>query len=296
MAHYSFRRNKDGAITSVRICIHTDNGQINTSYKPEFDDMPEDYIMLKARSYGDAMEGNIKFGTYLSPSTLFSDAAEYFIALGRSFGNTAKTERYYRTLLVRVKDPVYGFGNMPIGKITTGTINTFIMNLSQSENKHSPCVRCTVDIDKFLKNHHISVYSFAKKAGTSEDVIRRIRKGKNITLTSAEKICSVYGNNLESMFILTDPGKLSTTFLNDHINFIRSVFSLAVREHVIFFNPCDPVRRFKSSTTKKTGALSMDQIKRIFVCLKEEDNLEMVLFTFLLIFTGARRGEILGLK
>ena len=296
MAYYRIRRNKKGIITSVRITIHTDSGQVNTSYQPEYEDMTEEQILKKARIYGASLENQLFNGTQLTAGTSFNSAAEYYIALGTAFGNKPKTEEHYRDCLKRINDSEYGFGEMPIGRVTTGTINMFLMNLSASEDKHAQRMRCIASMEKFLKKHHVSAYAFARLAGLSEDTIHACLKGRNITLVSAEKICAVYHDKVSSMFEPVKKKPLSSNFKNRHISFIRAVFNLAVNEHVLMFNPCDPVRMFRVTSDSDTKALSMDEVQRLFSCLKDEENLEMVVFTLLLMFTGARKGEICGLK
>ena len=296
MAYYYPRKNKQGKITSVRICINTPDGQMYTSYKPEYEGMTEEQILNKARIYGASVDSQLKKGASLTADTPFRDAAEYFISLGMTFGNSVNTAEYYHTCMKRINDPDHGFGDMAIGKITTGTINMFVRYLATSTSKQPPRAHCIIDMRQYLADHDISIYAFAKRAKVSEDTVRACRDGRNVNLTTAEKICSVYGDKVMSMFEPVEAKPISASFMNDHITFIRSVFKLAVNEHVLMFNPCDSVRRFKEPPDKRAKALSIDEVRQVFECLENEENLEKVVFTLLLIFTGARKGEICGLK
>lgn len=297
MAHYNIRRNKSGKITSVKICIHKDGTQIYKSYKPPHNNMTDDEIIEAAQEYGDRIEFQLKTGNTLSVYTPFKDAAEYYIQMGRAFGDTAATESYYRACMVRINDPEYGFGDIPIGHINPGIINRFLMSLALSENRYEQKVHCIVDLNKYLKGHGLSIFAFAKVCGVSETTLYSCRDGKNITRTNAEKICAVYGDDIRSLFeeAGSNTRKLSTSFLNGHITFIRAVFNQAVREHVLSCSPADSTRRFKS-VSKEEEVLSIDEIKQIVSLLRDETHLEKAAFTLLLIYTGARNGEICGLR
>ena len=83
--------------------------------------------------------------------------------------------------------------------------------------------------------------------------------------------------------------------MNGHITFIKAVLEQAKKEHVIDYNSCDAIRKFKEAP-KEPEFFSIEEIMYIFSCLKEEKDLEQVVLTTLLIFTGAGCGEVAGLR
>ena len=297
MAHYGIRRNKNGNITSVRICIYKDGYQINKFYRPVRPGMTDEEIMAAAEEYGEMIEAQLKTDGSLSIFTPFREAAEYYIRLGMAFGDTPATEQFYRAILIRINDPEYGFGDVPIGEISTGTVNRFLIHLAMSECRYSERVRCIIDFRDYLDRHGMSIYSLAKEIGISDSTLYSCREGNNILRSKAEKICEYFGEDLSSMFERAECStrRLSSTYMNSHITFIRSVLSQAVRENVLKFNPADSTRKFKG-VVREQSVLSINELRNICDLLSSDDDLEMVAFTMLLIFTGARNGEICGIR
>ena len=297
MAYYGIRRNKQGIITSIRICIYHEGSQINKTYRPPKPGMTDVAILAAAEEYGNRVENQLKSTNEISILTPFKDAAEYYIRLGKALGDTSSTERFYHSCMTRINDPEYGFGDIPIGEITAGTINRFLIGLALSEYRYEEKVRCVVDLQAYLKDHGMTIYAFSKQSGISDTTLYSCRDGRNILRSTAEKICSFFGDDPDKVFAPAEYNyrKLSTTYMNSHITFIRSVFTQAVKEHVLMFNPTDSTRKFKGPSKEET-VLSIDELKRICTLLRNDDDLEMVAFTMLLIFTGARNGEICGLK
>ena len=89
-------------------------------------------------------------------------------------------------------------------------------------------------------------------------------------------------------------GGLSTKTIREHHNLIHAVFAQALKEGLVRTNPAEsatpPVNK-----KKEAEFFEVEDIQKIMSCLDKEP-LKWRCITLLMIATGARRGEIMGLK
>lgn len=89
-------------------------------------------------------------------------------------------------------------------------------------------------------------------------------------------------------------GKLSTKTILEHHRLIHTVLEMAVKEGLIPFNPADRVTLPKV-VKKEIECFQPEEVAAIRDALETEP-LKWKTLTHMLLITGARRGEILGLK
>lgn len=89
-------------------------------------------------------------------------------------------------------------------------------------------------------------------------------------------------------------GKLSNKTILEHHRLIHTVLEQAVKEGLIPFNPADRVELPKAER-KEVNYFQAEEVKAIAEALQTEP-IKWQTMTHLLLITGARRGEILGLK
>lgn len=89
-------------------------------------------------------------------------------------------------------------------------------------------------------------------------------------------------------------GKLSNKTITEHHRLISTVLEQAVKECLIPFNPAQRAQPPKAEK-KEVNYFQPDQVKAIRTALENEP-LKWKALVHLLLITGARRGEILGLK
>jgi integrase len=90
---------------------------------------------------------------------------------------------------------------------------------------------------------------------------------------------------------------LSAKSIKNYVSFISGVFQYAKEKQVINFNPCENVRLPKADTEEKE-IYSIEEMKNILALLHQEDekNFQFTVYFTLAVFTGFRRGEMLGLE
>jgi integrase len=91
--------------------------------------------------------------------------------------------------------------------------------------------------------------------------------------------------------------KLSAKTVKLHVSFVSTVFDYALKMQMISANPCRNVTLPKIEQKEREIYTIEEAQQLIDLLLKEESkNLKFVVFYILAIFTGFRRGELLGLE
>ena len=96
---------------------------------------------------------------------------------------------------------------------------------------------------------------------------------------------------------MTDRQYLARNTLHSMMTLISEMLDYAVEDGLLPKNPAASKRLFNPSTKKeRRRALTLEEIQDVIKQLYETDNLEHRRILALMLFTGMRRGEVLGLK
>ena len=92
-------------------------------------------------------------------------------------------------------------------------------------------------------------------------------------------------------------GKLSAKTIKLHISMISTIFDYAIKMQLIQSNPCRAVTLPKPDGEKRE-IYTLEEVQKLFELFEQEDddNYRYVLFYTLAIYTGFRKGELLGLE
>ncbi len=92
-------------------------------------------------------------------------------------------------------------------------------------------------------------------------------------------------------------GKLSAKTIKLHLSFISTVFDNAVKMQIVSSNPCKNVTLPKM-VQKERDIYTLEETQELINLLlhEEPEHMNFVVFFLLAIFTGFRRGELLGLE
>lgn len=111
----------------------------------------------------------------------------------------------------------------------------------------------------------------------------------------AEKISAITTKSIQEM--LNGKSDKSRKTLQDIMILLRAIMESALKDGIIPKNPADDKRITIPSMKKTTrNALGLNDIKSIIASIETLPNLDDRRFEALLIFTGMRRGEVLGLQ
>jgi integrase len=93
-------------------------------------------------------------------------------------------------------------------------------------------------------------------------------------------------------------GALSAKTIKNHIAFISSVFEYARKMQVLSFNPCGSVILPKDRAEEQQQEIyTVEETQNILelLCKEEKKNFHYTVYFLLAVYTGFRRGELLGL-
>ncbi|MCL1820309.1 MAG: site-specific integrase [Oscillospiraceae bacterium] len=95
---------------------------------------------------------------------------------------------------------------------------------------------------------------------------------------------------------LHSEGKPHKTIKN-HVSLISTVFRYAVKNQLISKNPCVGVD-LPRNDSKEREILTISEVHKLFALLNEEpaENMQFIVYITLAVYSGFRRGELLGLE
>ncbi len=304
MPNITPRRNKDGSTTYlIRVFRGYDgNGKqlkpYATSFKPPKGLSPKrekrEVDLFAAR-----FEEQCKRGYNLDNKQTFAEYAEYVIQLKERSGVKHNTIYSYRKLAERINQ---GIGHLKLNDIRPQHLNELYAQLSKCGLRESAGVAVAKTapnggtvLAARLKLLGITHKDVARKAGVATNTFANAVHGKNIAADKADAIAAALG---ESTAVLFDVQKnmqpLSNKTILEHHRFISVVLAQAEKELLIPYNPAAKATPPKVMA-KEANYFEVDDIKRIRDCLEQEP-IKWRAAVHLLLITGARRGEILGLK
>lgn len=185
-------------------------------------------------------------------------------------------------------------GHLQLGKIQPHHLMEFYNNLAESGVREDTKYRCKLDLKSIIKAKGYTVKHISELSGVAPTTFNSIFKGRNTTKKCAEKISSALEYDSNELFepINAEKSLSNNTILCYH-RIISSVLGEAVKQGILFSNPCSRVRTPKVKR-KEAEYLEEEDIIKLLQALNEEPLQYRALIT-LLLYGGMRRGEALGL-
>ncbi len=297
MANIQERRDKTGKLISYSIRIFRGRGADGKQLKPwtaTFDVSPtwtEKSARKKAEAFAATFEKECKEGTTSDSRRRFSEYCDYVILLKESRGAKHKTITSYKDLTARIYPEI---GHIKLKDLRADDLNRLYTKLSKTTAK-ATTAKSVVDLPAILKEKHLTRSALAKAAGLAECTVSAAVRGDSCSVKTAGAISDALGLKLEKAFLfLNENKKLSAKTVTEHHRLISTVLKQAVKEGLIPFNIAANAEPPKVER-KEVKSLQAADLPAILSALEAEP-LKWQAITHLLLITGARRGEILGLK
>lgn len=291
-------RNKDGSLSfQIRVSRGRDlNGKLlkpfSTTYRAE-PTWSDKTARKRAQDFAAVYERDCLGGVETDSRVTFQEYAEYVIDMKVANGTLKPTtEHRYREFTKRIY-PVMGY--MKIKDIKPAFLNKFYTQLLETPlDKESKAIS-TPKLKKVVEKSGLSMDEISRRAHCSHSTLKRAIDGYSINLKKATVISEVLGCKVDSIFRVELTAKtLSPKTVKEYHRFISSVLSQAEKEMLVPYNMA------KRATTPKQNAheanyFEPEMIKEIEAAFDKEPG-QRRLLGYMLIFTGARRGEVLGLE
>ena len=297
MANIQPRYDKNGKLISFSIRVFRGRGADGKQLKPwtaTFEvtkNQKEDAARKKAEAFAATFEEKCKSGLTSDNRQKFADYAEYVIKMKEHNGIKHSTIVWYREQAERVNPEI---GHIKLKDLRADNLNSLYLKLSETKIKPTKA-KAMIDLAAVLKEKKITRTEIAEKTGLSENTVRICIQGKNCSVETARKIAELLNLKFEKTFLVLNENKqLSSRTVSGYHRFISSVLSQAVKEGLIPFNVAERAEIPKIKK-KKIGSFQTSELISILNALEKEP-LKWRVVVHLLMITGARRGEVLGIR
>lgn len=300
MANIQERRDKSGRLISYSIRVFRGRSADGKQLKPwttTFEVSPtwkEDSARKKAEAFARDFERDCKAGVTTDTRLRFDEYANYVFALKE------KNKQIKRSTLVRYKElserTFEELGHIKLKDIRTDQLNAFYLKLGEKGVKKTISKAVSiVDLPELLKSKKISRMKIATDTGLAPSTVNSAVRGDSVSEDTARKICDYLGLKLEKTFLVsTENAALSAKTILEYHRMISSVLDQAVKEQLIPFNPASKATLPKTEK-KAVNYFEPEQVEAIIEALDSEP-IKWRALTHILIGSGCRRGECLGLK
>ena len=226
-------------------------------------------------------------------SMKFVDFADKWFSDYASTQLRPRTIDGYQRLMVRVYPAI---GHLYLDKIRPAHLVKFYKELSETPKEVT--YHCNIDLKAVLKSQGYNLTTFSNKMGCKLGAVKRAASGGNISLQNATIIAKALNLSLREVFTVgEDTETLSSSTVGKYHRVLSSMFQTAVEWGMMVANPCERVSPPKAKKRQKgdTQFLTQEQAIHMLELLEAEPTQYKNAIT-LLLFTGMRRGELLGLE
>lgn len=264
-----------------------------TMWWPPEKNMPKRKMKQQAMMAAYEFEKKLEQGYQVDDNQTFADYAQYVMELKQRSGLAATTLERYQGLLRRINPAI---GHMKLRDIRPQHLNELYKELAEHgirEDTHRAVPRKV--LAKKIKALGIPKYQIAEKCGVSQTTLNAAIRGDSIRTENAEGIANALGYDFSELFT----EKFNTTPLSDktileHHRLISTIFSQADKELLIPYNPAAKATPPKVKK-HKVESFQPEDMEDIITTLQNAP-IKWKTMTYILIDTGCRRGELMGLQ
>lgn len=223
----------------------------------------------------------------------FAEYAAYVLDLKERSGTKPKTLDRYRELMGRINQAI---GHMKLADIRPQHLNSFYKNLSEPGIRETGGIATAkIDLATWLKANKKSRAGIARAAGVAASTVSAAAQGQLIQEVKVEAIAQAMGKRLGDVFTVEyDMEPLSDKTVLAYHRLISIILAQAEKEMLVPYNAAAKATPPKAAK-KAPNYFQPETISEILKALEAEP-LKWQLITHMLLVTGCRRGEIMGLK
>ena len=238
-------------------------------------------------------ERSIEQGYSLDNKQTFAEYAAYVLELKERTGVRPTTLDRYRDLLGRINAAI---GHIKLANLRPQHLNAFYKNLAEPGLRiGGGSATAKIDLSKWLKDNKKSRAAIAEAAGISAATVGVAVKGDPIREDKAEAIAKAMGKRVADVFkVERNAAPLSDKTVLEHHRLISTILTQAEKEMLVPYNAAAKATPPKVEK-HDPNYFQPEEIAAILAALETEP-LKWQLITHLMIVTGCRRGEIMGLQ
>lgn len=295
MAQVTRREKKDGTV-SYTIRVYSDRTQSDkvitrckTVVPPP--GMSGKKIEKRVQERAMLFEQQVTNGMVLDSDMLLDDLIDRWFEEYANKHLKPKTLYDYKRMRSRI---TAGLGYLKVSKIKPAHLMAFYDNLEEKGVRRDSTYTATKALLNLLPRGTRG--ELAKQAGIGQDTMRMVYAGKSVSRKTAEKVSAVVGLAFSKAFVehTQKDGKLNNNTVIRYQAMLSSIFKKGVQWGLINENPCARAERPKASEID-VETLDEEEIVRLLEALADVPA-HFSVITQLALLTGARRGEICGLR
>ena len=299
MANLQERRDKSGKLISYSVRVHRGRGADGRQLKPwtaTFDVSPtwsEKTARKKAEAFAATFEKQCREGLTSEGRRRFAEYCDYVIELKEQRGAKHSTVVRYRELTERIYPAI---GHIKLNELRADHLNSLYTELSKPGSaKSRSWAHSKTDLAVTLKERGLSRAKLAEITGLPLNKVYAAVRGERVSAEAAEAICTALGLKLsEAFLVMRDNKALSAKTVLEHHRLISTVLEQALKEGLVAVNVAKRATLPKVER-KEVNYFQPEQLAAIREALEREP-LKWKTLVHMLLITGARRGEVLGLK
>lgn len=286
---------------SFEICVSagygTDGRQIRKymTWTPPVD-LTEKQLPKELERQKVLFEQRVQTGQHIDSGIRFSDYADLWMKRGKENAERPLAPKTYDRYVILLERINAALGHVKLADLQPHHIRELLENLRE------PGVRDKVSFTPAAKLREIvtaggrTMRKFAATAKVSADTVSRACGGSNVAREPAEKMSKALGVKMKDLFTPSgDQDRLSERTVLHHYRLLSAILTSAVVDDSIL--PANPAKRVRSPKCKKKEAEALDEAQAgRLLELIEAEPMEYKTAVRLLLYTGMRRGEALGLK
>lgn len=299
MANIQERRDKTGKLISYSIRVHRGRGADGKQLKPwttSFQVSPtwtEKSAKKKAEAFAATFEKECRDGVTSDSRQTFQHYCDYVLELKESRGAKHSTIVRYKELTTRIYPAI---GHIKLKDLRADHLNSLYTALEkEGSGTGSAHATAKVDLVPLLKEKAFTRASIADFTGVSLRAVYDAVKGKSVNVEIAKAVSEALGRSLDKTFTIEKSSRtLSPKTVVEHHRLISTVLDQASKEGIVPFNVASKTTLPKVQK-KEVNYFQPEQVAAIREALEREP-IKWKTMTHLLLITGCRRGEVLGLK
>lgn len=299
MANVSERRDKNGNVISYQIRVFRGRDASGKrlkdymlTWKPS-PGMTKRQVQKELERQTTLFEESCRKGQVSIEKPTFEKYAAYVLDMKERNGAKVKTLSRYRDMLKRINPEL---GCIKLQDMRAEHLNRFYAKLAEpGQRLDSERAIASVNISAWLKRKGLTQAGFAAQAHVSPASVSSAARGQAMSLQTAERIAKAMGGTMKEYFkIVKSNDTLSPKTIIEHHRLISTILAQAVKEGLVQFNVAERATPPKAPR-HEMNTLEVSDVEDIFRALQTEP-LKWQVCVQLLIATGARRGEVMGLR
>ena len=196
-------------------------------------------------------------------------------------------------MMVRINQAI---GHIKLADLRPQHLNSFYKNMAEPGIRiGGDSAKSRIDMDAWLKQNKMSRGKLAVLSGVSAATVGVAVKGEPIKAETARAIAAAMDRRVDEVFhIEKNMAPLADKTILEHHRLISAILAQAEKEMLVPYNAATKATPPKAEK-KQPNYFQPDTVSAILDKLEHEP-LKWRLITHLLIVTGCRRGEVMGLK